>query len=647
MGYLLFACLLSLISFIAAVNREQTAGEPTKFPVGVVLDMDTWVGNISWSCISMAMEDFYAANRNYTAKLDLFKRNSQEDVVSAASAALDLLINRRVQAIIGPQTSIQAKFVAELGNKTHTPIISFSATSPSLSSVRTPYFIRTALSDSSQAQAIAALVHSFGWSQLIPIFEDTEYGTGMIPYLVDAFQATDARVPHRSMIPLSANEDQILKELFYLMTLQTRVFVVHASYSLVARLLVQANEIGMMREGYAWIVTYGLTDHFGVMDDSTLKAMHGVLTINPYVPQYLDFNAKWKDRFQRENPAAVAEKIEPSVYAMWAYDTVWALALAAEASNTMAVAASHKRKLEAVNGNHTTDLEDLHQSQGGGKLLDSILGLNFDGVTGRFQLVNGQLQAKSFEIINIVGDKKKKVGYWTSEHGISGKLETGANLEGIVWPGGGGTAPNGLDWQSNNKTLRIGVPVKKGFMEFVNREWNPQTKRNGSGFCIEVFDTVMATLPYRIPYEYIPFEDGKGHMKGSYNELVYQVYRQNFDAVVGDVTITPNRSLYVDFSVAYTELGMAMVVPIKDDRGKSAWIFLKPLTADLWLVSGAFFVFTGFVVWVLEHRINEGFRGPPSSSTWHHLLLLLLHTRLRSQFRIVGVVPSLHSHSSI
>lgn len=521
-----------------------------------------------------------------------------------------MLINNRVEAIIGPQTSIQAKFVAEIGNRTHIPIISFSATSPVLSSVRTPYFIRTTISDSSQAQAIAALVRSFGWSQLIPIFEDTDYGTGMIPYLIDAFQTTNARVPHRSMIPLSANDDQILTELYFLMTLQTRVFVVHASYSLVSRLLTKAKEIGMMKEGYAWIVTYGLTDNFGVMDSSTLKAMHGVLTVNPYIPQYPDFNTKWKARQPQKDPAAFAKKIEPSVYAMWAYDTVWALAFAAEAVGAPVGTAPHDRKLMDSYRKNSTNLEELQVSPSGHKLLDSILGMNFDGVTGRFRLVNGQLEAKSFEIININRDKMKKIGYWTSEHGISGKLDHGTNLKGIIWPGDAITAPNGLDWQSNNKTLRIGVPVMKGFMEFVNREWNPLTNRNGSGFCIEVFDTIMASLPYKIPYEYIPFEDDKGKMNGTYNDLVYQVYLGNFDAVVGDVTITPNRSLYVDFSVAYTELGMAMVVPIKDDRGKSPWIFLKPLTTDLWLASGAFFVFTGFAIWVLEHRINEGFRGP-------------------------------------
>jgi ionotropic glutamate receptor len=91
--------------------------------------------------------------------------------------------------------------------------------------------------------------------------------------------------------------------------------------------------------------------------------------------------------------------------------------------------------------------------------------------------------------------------------------------------------------------------------------------------------------------------------------------------VVGDITIIANRSNYVDFTLPYTESGVSMVVPVKDSKTKNAWVFLKPLTWDLWMTSGCFFVFIGFVVWVLEHRINDDFRGPPShqigTSLWY------------------------------
>ncbi|XP_072980093.1 glutamate receptor 2.9-like [Typha angustifolia] len=78
------------------------------------------------------------------------------------------------------------------------------------------------------------------------------------------------------------------------------------------------------------------------------------------------------------------------------------------------------------------------------------------------------------------------------------------------------------------------------------------------------------------------------------------------------MTITANRSSYVDFTMPYMASTISMAVPLRDARTKNAWVFLKPLSKDLWLASGAFFVFTGIVVWILEHRSNEEFRGEPS-----------------------------------
>lgn len=49
-------------------------------------------------------------------------------------AAINLLENYNVKAIIGPQKSSQAIFISKLGNISHVPVISFTATNPSLSS---------------------------------------------------------------------------------------------------------------------------------------------------------------------------------------------------------------------------------------------------------------------------------------------------------------------------------------------------------------------------------------------------------------------------------------------------------------------------------------------------------------------------------
>lgn len=89
-------------------------------------------------------------------------------------------------------------------------------------------------------------------------------------------------------------------------------------------------------------------------------------------------------------------------------------------------------------------------------------------------------------------------------------------------------------------------------------------------------------------------------------------YLKNFDAVVGDITIVYSRSLYVDYTLPFIESGVSVIVPIEGHPTENAWFFLKPFTWDLWVSSLLFFVFFGFVVWVLEHRINGDFRGPAS-----------------------------------
>ena len=48
--------------------------------------MDTWLGKMGLSCISMALSDFYASHGHYKTRLVPEIRNSKRDVVGAAAA---------------------------------------------------------------------------------------------------------------------------------------------------------------------------------------------------------------------------------------------------------------------------------------------------------------------------------------------------------------------------------------------------------------------------------------------------------------------------------------------------------------------------------------------------------------------------------
>ena len=67
---------------------EMGMAQNTTIPVkvGVVLDLDTWVGKMGLSCISMALSDWYASHGHYKTRVITKIRDSQRDVVGAAAA---------------------------------------------------------------------------------------------------------------------------------------------------------------------------------------------------------------------------------------------------------------------------------------------------------------------------------------------------------------------------------------------------------------------------------------------------------------------------------------------------------------------------------------------------------------------------------
>ncbi|KAL8521715.1 hypothetical protein ACS0TY_012019 [Phlomoides rotata] len=509
----------------------------------------------------------------------------------------------------------QACFLISLGNKSQVPIITFTATSPSLTSTRSPYFIRATLNDSTQVDAIGALVKTFGWREVVPIYVDNEFGEGIIPYLTDALEQVNARIRYRSAISPLATDDQIVAELYRLMTMPTRVFIVHMLSPLASRLFTIAKQNGMMTQDYAWIITDGITNEFSSMDPSVIESMLGVIGVKPYVPmtkELDDFTTRYK---RRNNPRGSARDLD--IFALWAYDSAIALAIAAEKANL-----GNPKYQEAKISRNSTDLEGFGISDAGPKLIQAISSTAFKGLAGTFTLVDGQLQSPPYEIVNMVGPGARGIGYWTKENGIVKDLNfTGANtatystsksnLGLIIWPGDVSTSPKGWVIPTNGKTLRVGVPVKAGYDEFVRVTWNSNNSTKVEGYCIEVFDAVMKALPYGVTYEYIPFATSDHDMVGNYNDLTYQVKLGNFDGAVGDIAIVANRSQYVDFTLPYTQSGVSMVVPVRDDNSKKAWVFLKPLTKKLWVTTFCSFVLIGFLIWILEHRINEDFRGPP------------------------------------
>ncbi|XP_055962054.1 glutamate receptor 2.7-like [Mercurialis annua] len=611
----LFNFLLPAILLPAQTATAQRLSSTVPVNIGVVLDMDDWAGKIALSCINMSLSDFYANHSaNYKTRLVIQPRNSGKQVVGAAAA--DLIKIMEVQAIVGPTTSMQVDFVVHLGEKAQVPIISFSASS---TSIHSPYFFRATLKDSYQAQAITDIIQAFGWKAAVPIYADDVFGEGIIPHLTNSLQEYGIHIPYWSAVSPSANDHQIVEELYNVMSKQITVFIVHMFPTLGSRVLAKAKEVGMFGAGYVWILTDSMTDALSSSDPSVIGLLQGVLGVKPFIPKSKEmdnFRVRWKKKFLQDNPDEVDAEL--NINGLLAYDAVTALAMAVENAGMTNLG------YERENVSSTRDLESLGVSRNGPDLVQVLSNISFQGLTGKFHFVNGQLDSSllCYQVVNVNGDGARGVGFWTAQKGLARSLDSlnttarsasKKDLAHIIWPGDSVSVPKGWDVAPKGKKLRIGVPVKEGFREFIHWERIPDTNTfTFSGFCIELFEAAVNLLPYNLPFEYIPADISNGSY-GAYDDLVFQVYVGAFDAAVGDISILSSRSYYVEYTLPYLEEGgFSMIVPMEDHNSRKTWVFLKPLTWGVWVTSICFFIFIGFVIWVLEHRVNEDLQGTTS-----------------------------------
>ncbi|CAM0951462.1 unnamed protein product [Alopecurus aequalis] len=621
-----------LIGFAACFVTTSLA-QPTEVKVGLIIDADSPVGKIATTTIPMALEDYYAAFPNSTARVKILQHNASGDVVDAASAALLLMTTEGARAILGPQSSIESAFVADLATQAEVPVVSFSATSPSVSPTAARFFSRAALSDAKQVGAIAALATHFGWRRVVPIYQDDDYGAAFVPFLVAALASEGADVPYRCALVATTSSDAVTAELYRMESEQTRVFVLHTRPELARRVFAAAVEAGMTGEGYVWVITDGLTGLLG-----SVEPPQGVIGLAPYVPttpRLREFRKRWMQRYMRDHQEDDLSHAVVGSYAVWAYDAAWAIASAAGRLSATDLS-SPTGLLNGTGG--PTDISGLGKSTSGENFLRAIGDTKFDGLGGRFELVAGELVVRDYRVVNIIDDGKERgVGFWSPLYGLSRHVGRRSNIAGgelgpVIWPGESAVQPTSAG------RLRVAVPgrVPDNYRPILHLDVDNVTNQTtAGGFVIEVFEAAVRLLPYALPFEYVkaesqPYDNLILGVKNGWTFLLvapvtisiwprksptrkqharapFFLRLETFDAAVADMTITALRAESVDFTLPYMSTDIAMVVPLRDQRSFPWFFFLKPLSDDLWLVSAAFFLFTGLVVWAIEHNDNGDF----------------------------------------
>ncbi|KAK3194989.1 hypothetical protein Dsin_026299 [Dipteronia sinensis] len=641
--------LVLLVSiFILCIGTSLEGASRSDVNVGAIFSFSTINGKVSSIAMRAAEHDINSDPRILGGRiLNITFHDSNFSGFLGMMGALQFMETDTI-AIIGPQSAVMAHVLSHLANELRVPLLSFTALDPTLSPLQYPFFVQTAPNDEFQMTAIAEMVSYYGWAEVIAIYSDDDQSRNDVITLGDKLAERRCKISYKSALPPdpTGNETDVTNELVKVRMMESRVIVLITFTKTGLMVFDAAQRLGMMDSGYVWIATAWLStvlDSKPLLASTKSNSIKGALTLRPHTPD----SKRKKDFMLRWNKLSKGS-IELNPYGLYAYDTVWIIARAIklflDQGNTISF--SNNSNLIGLGGG-TLNLGALSKFDGGNQFLKNILQTNMTGLSGPIRF-SQEIQDRSplhpsYDIINVVEHGHQLIGYWSNYSGLSvvppetlyGKppncSSSNQHLNDVVWPGGVTAKPRGWVFPDNGRKLRIGVPNRVSYQDFVY-------KVNGSdivnGYCIDVFRAALKFLPYAVPHTFILY--GDGHKNPNYNELVNKVTTgvscnllfnrendeliyltypvilllQDFDAAVGDIAIVTNRTKTIDFTQPYIESGLVVVAPVRK-LNSNAWAFLRPFTPLMWAVTAIFFLAVGAVVWILEHRINDEFRGPP------------------------------------
>ncbi|KAL5199293.1 hypothetical protein ABZP36_020496 [Zizania latifolia] len=619
------ACLMLLVLSLVHVPNgiyKSLAARPSVVNIGSILRFNSTIGGVSVVAIRAALEDINTDStilNGTTLKVDMKDTNCDDGFLGMVQALQ--FMETDVIAIIGPQCSTIAHIISFVANELRVPLMSF-ASDATLSSIQFPFFVRTCPSDLYQMDAVAAIVDYYRWKLVTAIYLDDDYGRNGIAALDDALTLRRCKISYKVGFPSNARKSDLMNLLISVSYMESRVIILHTSAVHGLKILSLANQLKMMENGYVWIATDWLSAYLDAnssVPDETIYGMQGVLTLRSHIPDS-KMKSNLISKWSRVSKMYNYSDLRTSSYGFYVYDSVWAVARALDAffDDGGRISFSNDSRLRDEAGG-TLHLEAMSVFDMGNNLLEKIKKVNFTGVSGQVQFnAAGDLIHPAYDVINIIGNVMRTVGYWSNYSRLLSTVRpevlyskppnsslANQHLYDVIWPGETAQKPRGWVFPSNAKELKIGVPKRFSFKEFVMKD---NVTGSMKGYCIDVFTQALALLPYPVTYKFIPF--GSGTENPHYDKLVQMVEDNEFDAAIGDIAITMRRAVTADFTQPFIESGLVILAPVKKHITNS-WAFLQPFTLQMWCITGLFFLIVGVAVWILEHRINDEFRGTP------------------------------------
>lgn len=522
------------------------------------------------------------------------------DVMNTLDSTCQLVSTSNIVGIVGPTFSRESHIIAPFAEKLGIPVISHSSTDPELSDRNVyPTFYRTISSDNATALVIAKLFMKFNWTSCIIIYQNDAFGTSGAKVISETFNKDNITVSE--MIVFDIKTHTIRGGLKHLLTSSSiRIIILWAEQSHASFILQNALEADVVGPVFTWI----LSDNVQLNSFKSIwyPKLIGILIVQSVVGDVVSapinrtlLNAAY-DLWQKYEPESFPGSDNVNYEALFAFDAAWSLIQSLQ--RLCSTITNRSSSCISITNSSSCFSRNFINST---SLLNVINHNAFLGVSGPVEFSTNTTDRINgiYYVLNNVQDSLNGLNYvpvlirsdssdWTSHK--QGNT--------IIWPGKSLTPPTGYA-AIEGVTLRIAIIEAAPFtMTKEIKDANGTTTTKQVGYIPDLIEHLQKKMRFIPNIIYLPSNQ-------TYNGLVDAVARNDYDMIVGDVTILAERKKKVDFSAAIFHNSLRIIIRDKPTPKVDYFAHLRPFSWSLWLVIAGALICSFILLYLFERKDGD------------------------------------------
>ena len=526
---------------------------------------------------------------------------TDDEIILTFNSTCDQVSNSNVIGFVGPAYSNEVRYLSSFAYRLGIPVVSYSATSPDLSTIDNRSFYRISPSDENLVLAFKVLFEQTKWKSCLIIYENDEFGYNGMQLLSQ--QLTQIKIQIFQMIKFDRYQRtfQIDFEKSLRSSL-SRIVIVWANEISTIEILQKALESNFLGEDFVWILTTRIPiEYFNSTEQDKLI---GLLTIESFQSnsnQILlnELYQLWKT-YEIESCPSTIDEI--SIYALYTFDATWSLILSLKQ-----LCSNQSSCFEFVNVSHCSHRQFNHSKQ----YYEIIRRLSFSGVSGQIEF-NSTTPNRATETNYLMKNIQRTNGIdyvsvlqWNSNQTQWINLKNQSNT--IFWTKHSTRIPR--DHKSiRGQQLRIAIIESPPSIILKDSFQIYQNMKNNNYETIEMnqfdgfYKDFLLYLQDKMSFDPVIML-AKPTIR--YDDLVEGVANDTFDLVLSSIDINAKRNQIVDFSIAILPASYRIVIRKPNSIQTDYLLPLKPFLWTFWLFLMILIPYTNILIWIVEPQTES------------------------------------------